>query len=490
MSAASLAKLPVGYHHRRWRGYQMDLWVFFQQFWTSFRTELSFYEQVMAIAAPLAGYTTALFLFLRRRFRRIEKDALDRLEEAEGQKLKWLQAYNAAAAELRELRRGLPENWLADAEKEFAGGNNVRALGGLRDRFADAGPAIAAAADRLSEYHISVADELGDDHLGEARRYARIAALLGRDSAVRMNLLAELDFRTDGLEAAQPSALAGGWDDLYRAFPVADEAGAYVRELIIRARKEESKGRLMTAFRMAERARAIASQSLPAGHKVELIVRHTHIGYLESIGFPQAALDEVRRLKADTAKAFPTDYENNFACAYLEARILTTLDRLPEAGALCEALKRQIGKTITADHPHSLALAMLLAEIHLAAGCIPQASSLLREIGEAAEKLSADNPERYRFSVLKVSCMIGEARTREAFERAGEEIARAVSNGMSDSRSVPHLRLLKAEALQLLGERDAAIAELGELHAALEWPLTTSDIYRRVIELREELTAG
>lgn len=262
---------------------------FFYQIWLSYLNDLSLIEQVLA-ATPLIAYAFGMIRLTRSYYQGRELSIMEELETYRAAAENWQKRYNQLSRKHELINEKLPERWIQRFQEEMKSGNDGKGIGLLRDEFRDSAPYLAQAADVLAEFHTSIIWDQGEQHVPEALRWTRIAALLDRPTLERRGLVDELE-RMQINPRGHDESLFATWDDIYQAFPLGQDASAAVLILRSTMGKRSNEGRFRMALHLYRRAMRIVArnpEAVPSDTRIDIQVRG--IGYMLVLDLNEEAL--------------------------------------------------------------------------------------------------------------------------------------------------------------------------------------------------------
>ncbi len=466
---------------------------FFLQVYFSFRDDLSLIDKVFALL-PYIGTVVGIPLFFWHYFRGRNKNLSVELAEETEAKERWIRKHNALqhkldteiAAELEKL----PENWMAGAAKEREDGNEERALGRLRDGFLDAGPHLAAAADELAGYHLSVAYDFGGEHFAEARRFGRLAVLHGGASAGREAVLDELDLIAAPEEDGGGEAVSG-WDDLHAAFPSGEDGLAAIRQINALTGENLDRGRYEIADRLNRRALLIASRyGAPLDTDV-LATRNLQVSLLNCRGHYEEAMAEIDAFLPLHTDA-PTQLDPLvFRTRGLRVQALHGLGRNKDALAEIDSFAGLQAEVVMEKHPDLFATRLLRAESLRRLGRFEEALSQIDAFAPLlAEALTETHPYMFAARHLRAQALAGLGRHKESLTEIDAFLPLQVQTMLESDSNMLRSRWLRARVLDNLGRLQEALAEIDAFAPIQAEALSPEHPHvRDTAELRAEIIA-
>lgn len=425
---------------------------------TSFFNQLNATEQALAILA-VAGPALTILWALRNYYLGRNKNLAVELAEEKEASQRWLKKFNDASERLADAEAALPSGWLKDMAKERRDGNEERAIGRLRDSFRAASPDLALAAEELAEYHFSAGFDLGHEHFAEARRYSRLAVLLGAqkiDNRRRLDELATLD---ELPSSVRPDRFAA-WDDLHEAYATGPEAIPAIDRLndAVQARLDE--GHYAFADALNRRARIIAARAgLPPHEPAVLTCRFYTARVLDDLGRYDEALAEIDAFAPIEARARGEDDPNVLVTRLLRADALDGLARYTEALAEIDAFAPIAARVLGKDHSDVFVTRLLRARILNHLGRHDEAMADIDTFAQAhAKALGEAHPDVLATRGLRALVLDNLGRHDEALAEVDAFAPKQAGTLVESHPAVIRTQWLRAKVLHHVGRSTEAMA--------------------------------
>jgi len=333
-----------------------------------------------------------------------------------------------------------PANWLNLTRRELHDKNAEKALAVLKDSVSLREDELREVFHSLAQQSFAMAKEGPYERrqFEEARRYAELARLLGRDTSGLLTLVEELEIHAAAQELQAGQQVGTLLPDAFLGLDPSVARGV-VESLAVSARAHLQQSELLIAERLAARARDIALPCFGASSYEACMARWTWAEVQLECSQPSKALEELDQIVPIATELYGESSLLTLGYRYMRARALHRSRRLQDGlkeitGAL--TLREQCGAPMDLDMFNNHLLRALLLEGN------NEMEGFAREIRWL--KQNAD------LARLDANARVGAASAEARLQERRRDI----------EGSVRTLEAALRDAGRAMGQRDLALADL------------------------------